>query len=196
MAFIVPIVEGHGEVRALPALLHRLAVGAPTPLYVNPPFRVRAGSFFNDLDYFNRYVEAAAIKAAVGRGTVLILLDNEDDCSATLGPRLLQQALAVRADVACIVALAVREYESWFIHAIRSLEGLHGIGQVEPPLDPDGFRDAKGWLSRQMRYAYDPVQHQADFTRQMDLEAAQRSPSFHRLCERMRPVLFAPDAGQ
>jgi hypothetical protein len=41
------VVEGHGEVEALPALIRRIAesVGFAGDLRVNPPIRVKSGSF-------------------------------------------------------------------------------------------------------------------------------------------------------
>ena len=55
--FIAPIVEGHGEVQAVPLLLRRiLEDSAPGAcLRVNPPPRVKAGSFMNDKEYFAKY---------------------------------------------------------------------------------------------------------------------------------------------
>lgn len=65
MAFIAPIVEGHGEIDALPALLHRiqLAVAPATSLQVNPPIRVKSSSFINNDSEFRRYVRLASAKA-------------------------------------------------------------------------------------------------------------------------------------
>src|ERR1017187_4442564 len=92
--FIAPIVEGHGEVQAVPILLKRLMAGV-TPdarLRLNPALRVKAGSFVNDDDYFNKYVELAALKAKPWPNScVLILLDCEDDCPGELGPKLLER---------------------------------------------------------------------------------------------------------
>lgn len=44
MVVLVPIVEGHGEVQAVPALLHRLAQQADQEIVVrvNPPIRVKS----------------------------------------------------------------------------------------------------------------------------------------------------------
>ena len=94
MRYVAPIVEGHGEVEALPALLHRIATLAAVEgtLRVNPPIRVKSGSFLHDHDYFSKQIALAAAKAAQGGGAVLILLDCEDDCPATLGPDLLRRA--------------------------------------------------------------------------------------------------------
>lgn len=96
---IVPIVEGHGEVEALPLLIRRVFEEFHPGVYpiVNPPSRVKAGSFLNNHDYFKKYIELAAAKAAQGGGVVVILLDCEDQCPGTLGPRLLAEAQGVRA---------------------------------------------------------------------------------------------------
>src|SRR5262245_49341349 len=121
--FVAPIVEGHGEVHAMPILLDRILREARPHgmLRMNPPLRVKAGSFINDEEYFKKYVELAARKAKPQTGgSVLILLDSEDDCPANLGPQLAAKAAAVRPDVPIMVALAYREYETWFLAAARS----------------------------------------------------------------------------
>jgi hypothetical protein len=192
MQFVAPIVEGHGEVEAVPALLHRIAAsaGVAGDLRVNPPIRVKSRSFLQDDGYFRKQVALAAAKAAQSGGAVLILLDCEDECPAALGPDLLRRARAVRDDVAIIVALAYREYETWFVTAASSLRGLHGLPRdlVSPEL-PENIRDAKGWLGARMTFGYDPVIHQLEFTRRFNLDQAMRNPSFHRFYRRIRELL-------
>jgi len=188
MWYFAPIVEGHGEVEALPALLHRIArlANVQGTLRVNPPIRVKSGSFLHDPDYFSKQVALAAAKAVQWKGAVLILLDCEDDCPATLGPKLLRQAQAVRAGVDVIVALAYREYETWFLTAASSLHGLHGLpNDLAPPKSPEAIRDAKGWLGDRMKFGYDPVVHQAEFTRKFDLTTARANGSFNRFVHRI-----------
>lgn len=192
MRYVAPIVEGHGEVEALPPLLHRIArwVSYQGPLRVNPPIRVKSGSFLHDQDYFRKQVALAGAKAAQGGGGILILLDCEDDCPATLGPDLLQRARAVRADVDVIVALAYREYETWFLTAARSLRDLRGLPHdLEPPQAPEAIRDAKGWLGARMASGYDPVVHQLEFTRKFDLDEARANPSFDHFLHHIRDFL-------
>lgn len=135
MPYIAPIVEGHGEVEAVPALLHRIALEAPNhALRVNAPIRVKAGSFLNDGTYFRKQIILAAAKAAQAAGFVLIILDCEDHCPATLGPSLLERARTIRNDVSYLVVLAYREYESWFLAAARSLRGMRGLAEdLDPP---------------------------------------------------------------
>lgn len=183
MPFLAPIVEGHGEVEALPALLHRIvrAKAFQGILHVNPPIRVKLGSFLHDHYFFRRYVTLASEKAAQEGGSVLILLDCDDECPAKLGPDLLRRAREVRGDVGMFVSLAHREFESWFIAAIKSLRGMRGLpDDLLPPQDPERIRDAKGWLGQRMNVAYDPVTHQIEFTRRIDLYQACDNQSFNR----------------
>lgn len=185
---VVPIVEGHGEVEAIPLLIRRVFAEYRPGVFpvVNPPSRVKAGSFINDPDYFNKYVALAAAKAAQGDGVVLILLDCEDDCPGTLGPRLLADAQAVRADIKCAVALVHREYETWFLAAADSLRGCAGLSdQLTAPQNPESIRGAKEWLGRHMPASYDPIIHQAKFTANFDLHQARAVPSFDRLIKKL-----------
>lgn len=78
MTFIAPIVEGHGEIDALPALLHRIrdSIAAPGALQINQSIRVKSGSLLNRQDDFHRYVALAAAKAESRRGSVLRLIEN------------------------------------------------------------------------------------------------------------------------
>ena len=194
MLFFAPIVEGHGEVEALPALLHRIAeaAGYRGQLIVNTPWRVKSGSFLNDRNYFFKQVSLVADKAKGRNGVVLVMLDSDDDrhCPATLGPDLLQRVLGIRADVPVLVSLAWREYETWFLTAARSLSGHAGLpASLEPPPTPDGIRGAKEWLGQRMSDQYDPITPQLDFTKLFDLEQARANRSFDRLYRRVEDLL-------
>lgn len=184
MTFFAPIVEGHGEVDAVPALIHRIASGyGAATVRVNTPIRVKAGSFLNDADYFSRYLTLASSKAAQEGGIVIILLDCEDECPARLGPELLARAKNIRADVKTVVILAAREFETWFLTAAPSLQGLRGLpADLQPPVDPMRIRDAKGWLADRMDVNYDPITHQLEFVRAFDLAQARANRSFDRMC--------------
>lgn len=144
----------------------------------------------NDSDYFHKQVSLAAAKAAQSDGWVLILLDCEDDCPRNLGPSLLARARSVRNDVDYVVALAYREYESWFLTAAVSLRGKRGLpDDLEVPANVDAIRDAKGWLRERMSEAYDPVLHQLEFTRAFNLRQARASRSFDRLYRKIAKML-------
>ena len=190
MVYIVPIVSGHGEVKAVPTLLYRVA-GMGSALRVHEPvFRVHENKFINDFKYFNDRFEAAAIRAAMNQGMILIILDCEDDCPAVIGPKLRQWAKTARSDVTVLVVLAYREFETWFVTAAKSLAGHFSWPRnVEPPPDPERIRGAKEWLSRHMGETYVEVTHQLDFTRRFDLDQARSNPSFDRFYRRIHDFL-------
>ncbi len=186
--FFSPIVEGHGEQEALPVLIRKIFTEFSPQIIpvINPPIRVKSGSFLNDTEYFRKYVSLAAAKAAQADGELLIVLDCEDDCPASLGPNLLAKARTVRSDVPITVVLAHREYETWFLAAAESLRGCAGLpADLTPPAAPELIRGAKEWLGRHMDQSYDPIIHQAAFTARFDLAQAKTVPSFARFVEKI-----------
>lgn len=190
--FVAPIAEGKGEVEAVPKLLQRMfrEVRGEGWLNVNPVLRVKAGSFLNDDNYFRRYFELAARKAKPQpKGSVLILLDCEDSCPKTLGPVLLERARNVRPDIPITVALAYREYESWFIAAAQSLRGVAGLpNSLTSPPNPEAIRGAKEWLGRHLPDGYEEINHQPLFTERFAFEQAAVSDSFVHLRRRMHAL--------
>lgn len=194
--YIASIVEGHGEVEAFPPLLHRIAKaeGFLGNLITNPPIRVKSGSFINDDAYRKKNILLASAKAAEHNGLVIILLDCDDGCPASLGPRLLEDAKAVRSDVRILVALAYREYETWFLAAAKSLRGYNGLPKdLEAPANPESIRGGKEWMADKMGTSYDPITHQVAFTRAMNLTEARTNKSFNRLYQKV--IGFLIDQG-
>ncbi len=182
MLTIASIVEGHGEVAALPILLRRIAqaVAPSTPIHVPRPIRVKRQSVVKPGE-LERYVQLAAVRAGAA-GAILILLDAEDGCPAELAVELNERAKAARADRSIRTVLAKVEYESWFISAVESIAG-RAMGAAELHRDPESIKDAKGWLSRNALTGetYRPTRHQARFTAAFDLNAARAAPSFDKL---------------
>lgn len=190
----MPIVEGHGDVDAVPILIRRLAAALG---YGNvhvekairwPRFKiVKQGEL-------ERAVRLALGKLGVNPGAILILLDAEDDCPARLGPELLERARKVAVTVPVGVVLAAREYEAWFLAALTSLRGRRGISpDAEPPPDPEAIRGAKEALEQWLRNGgtYSETVDQPALTAYFDLEEArERSPSFAK-CWRTVASLLA-----
>jgi hypothetical protein len=177
------IVEGHGEVEAVPVLLRRLLAQAGVyDIEVGRPIR-RHASDLNRKDRFQAAVQVAMQQE--GCGGVLILFDYEDGCPKTKAAELATWAAEVSGSVPCSVVLAYREYETWFLAALESLRGQCGIGaQAETPADPETRRNAKGaleeWMPRERFYA--ETVDQVRLTHFFDLAAAyRRSRSFRRM---------------
>ena len=150
---LAAIVEGHGEVEAVPKLIHRIAreVIPAVTVIVGPVLRVPASQLLKEGE-LERQVERAARRMEC-RGGILILVDCDRDggCPAREGPALAQRARHARSDMQISVVLAKREYEAWFIAAAESLGGQCGLSQdlVADP-NPESIRGAKEWLSRRM----------------------------------------------
>lgn len=190
---IASIVEGEGEVKALPKLLYRLArEHSVHGLRVPEPMRVPRGRLVAEGE-IERAVSAAAGRATKPGG-VLVVIDADDDCPAQLGPQLLTRARAARSDLAVSVVLANREFESWFLAAAASLAGQHGFPEdLSGPVDPERIRGAKEWLSRNRRSGrpYKPTVDQALLSSSFDMKQARsHAPSFDKFCRDVE-TLFA-----
>lgn len=181
------IVEGHGEVIAVPILLRRIAQWRSPQEYVDvpPPIRVHRDRFLNRAEEFSRHLQLASAKCG-DDGWILILLDADDDCPATLGREILERARQVVQHKPVSVVLAKREYEAWMIGAAESLDGCRGltISDADLQIDAESPRDAKGWLrERKLDRAYGETTDQAAFSAVMDLtQAHDRCRSFRKLC--------------
>lgn len=189
---IASVVEGEGEVRALPKLLHRIGKELSVPdLRVLVPMRKPRGSLIAT-GGIERAVSAAAQRVSIAGG-VLVLLDADDDCPAELGSALLARARKARPDVPISVVLANREFEAWFIAAADSLAGQHGFPDgLCAPADAEKIRGAKEWLRehRTDRRPYKPTVDQAPLASAFDLALARgRSPSFDKFCRDARLLL-------
>ena len=180
---IQPIVEGHGDVTALPVLLRRFRDDAEVwDVDIGTPIR-RPRS---------RLVGEAGVRQAVRLavvhpdcGAVLILFDGDDDCPAEMGATVQAWAEAASNGTPCRVVLAHREYEAWFLAAIESLRDHRGVRMdAEPHPTPESPRGAKEQLEARMRLGatYLETTDQPAFSALFSLpDAYRRSRSFRKL---------------
>jgi hypothetical protein len=189
---IISIVEGEGDVAAMPKLLYRIAAelgveGLRTP----KPFRIPRGRLIA-AGGIEREVSAAATRSS-GFGGVLVLVDADDDCPAELGPALLDRARKSRPDKRIAVVLANREFEAWYLAAAPSLAGQHGFPDPFPrPDDPERPRDCKGLLTkaRAAGHPYKETVDQAALASSFDLAMARaHAPSFDKFCRDVAALL-------
>jgi hypothetical protein len=180
---IQPIVEGYGELDALPVLLRRLQ--AELGIYtfqIARPIRRRRSELGTE-EQVRR-----SVRLALGTpqcGGILILFDSDGACPKELGPRVQAWAQAEAGVVPCAVVLAHREYESWFIAAVESLRGFRWVRlDATSHPTPEEVRDCKGALESRLYdgASYSPRLDQAAFSSRIDLSQAYRScRSFRRL---------------
>lgn len=188
MMAVASIVEGDGEVAALPVLLRRLGQWRATSGHVDvsTPIRVYKDRFLNRSEEFSRHLKLAAAKCGEA-GWILILFDADDDCPAQKGAMVLAQAQAIIPHRRIAVVLANREYEAWFIAAAESLNGCRGFQSHanDAQVDPEIPRNSKGWVRERMPAGagYGETTDQPAFSARFDLDMAhQRSRSFRKLC--------------
>ena len=177
------IVEGQGDVAAVPVLIRRIASDLDPELIIEipRPIRVKRNQVVRP-DQLEQEVELAVQKIS-GKGAIFIVLDSDDDCPAQLGPELLRSTSQVRSDIPIAVVLAKREFEAWFLAAAESLRGERGLNNnIHPPNDPEGIRDAKGWLSNRMKNSrkYRETLDQPALTALFDIEQARKVDSFDK----------------
>ena len=190
---IQTIVEGHGEVEALPVLLRRLLEEAKAwTVQIERPIRLSRGQLASELG-MTRAVEVARRQPACE--AILVVFDGDDDCPAELGPKVQGWATAAASGLPCEVVLPHREYEAWFLAAIESLR-THDLIRTDaaPHPDPERPRGAKEQLRRRTTkgLAYSPTAHQAGLSASFSLELAyRRSRSFRKLTSSFGSLLAA-----
>ena len=168
---IVPIVEGHGELKAIRVLVDRILASEGRFQAIGRPLRVKRYSVVKP-DELERAIEMA-LRTREGVTTLMLVLDADDDCPKSCAPWLIEkgeQLLGGRA--AWSVVLANREYEAWFLGGISGL-----LGDLPEPLEPipddvESVRDAKGLLGRALGVRYSETIDQAGFSARFNLAEA------------------------
>jgi hypothetical protein len=183
---IQPIVEGHGEVAAVPILLRALqAVANCYQFQIGHPIRQKRSQLINESG-LRKAVQLG--KATPDCVAILVLLDADDDPPCLLGPQMLQWARSEANPIPCELILAHHEYEAWFLASVESLRGRCGISMnATSHPTPEGIRDAKGAIQDRMMHgaAYSPTAHQPSLTAGIEL------PKVHQACRSFRKFVKA-----
>jgi hypothetical protein len=176
------IVEGYGEVEAVPQLLRRLVAEAGYPVIkIASPIRAHRGDLVSERK-LDRIIQLARVK---NPDVILILLDGDDDCPGALAQRVCGWARTFANPIPCEVVVAQREYEAWFLGAIESLRGVRGIAEAaDSETAPEAPRDAKRKLESKMLAGRSYVERadQAALTSAFNMQMAYKScRSFRRM---------------
>jgi uncharacterized protein DUF4276 len=179
---IQSLVEGKGEVEALPVLLRRLRDESGAYLLsFDRPIRRSRSEFIKEKELRNAI--QLALRSDRGCDGILILFDGDKDCPKELAPLVGAWARAEAAGVQCEVVIAQHEYEAWFLGSLESLRECRGIrADSRSRRDPESIRGAKEKLEAAMTQGYAETADQPAFTARFDLAAAYRScRSFRRM---------------
>lgn len=198
MASIVPVVEGPGDVAAVPILLRRVL----QERFQRPDIQVslpkKASGKHKLLRDLERYLSYAALtpdsKAA------LVLLDADEECSKDLAVTLAGRSRDIHLNIPIAVVCAKSEYETWFLASLETVKSKLGLPEsVAFRGSMENRRGVKEWLTQRMPAgrAYKETTDQASLSAAIDLDLAyRRSRSFRRLCHAVEQLVDAMDKGR
>jgi hypothetical protein len=170
MITVAAVVEGDGELEALPVLIRRLAYAHEVyDVRVAPAFLLPRPKFLVPQE-FELAIEAQARRLR-GPGGVLALLDADDDCAVDLMERIRSD---YRGKYEFALVVAVREYESLFL-----------AGHLP---NPEEIRDAKGAV-RALTGTYKATRHQPKLSATVDLESARECRWFRKFERELLGIL-------
>jgi hypothetical protein len=196
---IASIVEGDGEVLALPILLRRIwsELLGGEHVEVLRPNRCKRDRLVNaSYNELARFVELAVQQLSAKRDEtpelILILVDAEDDLACQLGPSLLKRSQACRPDLEIRCVIANHCYETWFAAAADSLMTCGRLKSDAPVVsNPEDADLRKSWVKQHINRAkYSETADQPGLTAAMDLaQCREKSPSFDKLCRELEARL-------
>lgn len=206
---IVPIVEGFGEVQAVPVLIRRwlrhrnfhrnVEVDIGGPVRASGAGALKCPHDADDELGIEYYVAIAQLRRP---DVILVVLDADEECPRALGASLLARARElVPRDYPIGVVVANREYEAWFLAAFPSTRFRAGLLE-------DGFTLTRNSLPRGMNVEaiadckkavaelldlqkYEPTIHQPKLTSRLPFSAgvSRRSRSFRKLLKELASLL-------
>jgi len=197
--YIAPIVEGHGEVKSIEKLLHRVwkdIHDTPRRLQVLEPFRPKRDQFLQeDGVVLAREVQKASLKLLqkvcaepLSLGVVLIFIDTEELCPAATAPALLSKAQETRSNINFSCVLPCKMFENWFLASADSLSGINGLPDSLVPPEACETINGKYWIDTKIREVkpnrcYSETVDGPEFVKAMNLgQVRDRSDSFDKLC--------------
>lgn len=186
---LVCVVEGKGEVEAVPNLCARilLYLSLDNWLVDQLPIRQPRSSLVDArVKGPNRPCRDEGMKKALGMAwarkpdAVLVMCDSDDECPVAWAKSVPQKIVSGQPVAA---VMAVREFEGWLLHVFNDTE----LSRVRVS-DPERVRNAKGKLE-QLVPEYSPTTHQLAMTRKIDIASTHdRSRSFNKLVRTIKTL--------
>ena len=197
---IIPIVEGDGEITAVPELIRRFLHEKLSEyiITVRSPMRLRRNQIDQKLPGFLHMAQRDE-----GCKAIIVIMDSDTKCAKDEALHISEVVRQHNVYVPVAVVCPSVEYEVWFIASIETIQdqpiGKRGIvitvstnRDMEEVETPEGIGSPKGWLKRHMpkTMTYNPTQDQAALTARIDFElASERSRSFRRLCHAVEQIV-------
>src|SRR5215470_569933 len=187
MITIATVVEGFGEVRAVPVLVRRIAQSQGIyGVQVPEPFRLPRAKLTSG-EELGRACAIAATRVK-GQGCVLLIADADDDCAVVLANQV--RTAVPKLNIPLHVVIANREFESVFLAASASLVASGHFTARHDGADPESIRGAKEVVRRLMcGPAYREAGHQVRLCARMSLTEARGCRWYRKLEADLAAVL-------
>jgi hypothetical protein len=198
MPKIVPIVEGLGEVGAVPNLLSKmLHFQNCYDIYPDKPLNAKGIGNLTEPEGVEKFVKAAATRPDCG--AILILVDADEECALTRSLDFARRIQVLGIPYPVVIVAAKQMYENWIIASIETIRGQMLESGDRIPIDIkqrddiescNGKYVLKSWLPPGKSYN-EPID-QLMFTRLIEIEhVIPRSRSFRRLCHALEEAVAA-----
>ncbi|MGR3641492.1 DUF4276 family protein [Alterinioella nitratireducens] len=188
MGFIFPIVEGHGEVNAVPLLLRRIL---HEELHVfdfgiHSAYRLPRSRIGRFDEHLEKAVRFGGMKLGESVGGVIIIADSDDDCPVEMHDTFIEFCNFRDFQFPVAFVLAQREYEAWLISCGEEMRAHDSIRDDAPSHDqPEEIGGAKGFFGRRILEegrCYSETVDQAKFTALLNLDTVKaKCRSFRKL---------------
>lgn len=185
MKRLLPIVEGHGEIPAVPILIRNI-LAAQGIHDVQPLPARRHGEYATVTRKFDN-IFLAAVKEGAPILWVMDFDSKDYDCPVKEAHILLTRAETLRPGWPIKIAFLVKEYETLFLIDEAATRKIFPDipSQTLFPTNPESIRGAKEWLSKarpSQGSAYKETVHQAKITAHLNLDLLRtRSADFAHL---------------
>lgn len=191
MRQVAIIVEGHGEEMAVPILARKILryLKIENQVEARRPLRCAKGDMTSGNPQFRKLLNLAAEQVRPSSGLILILLDADEDCPKDLR-KIVRERYEPLYETPVLLAAANRCYEAWLLASWPTVRDHVDVAdQALFTSESHEIRNPKAVLRNRMRRRYSERNHQAEFTKLLDIDLARRNPSFDRLVRRLEERL-------
>lgn len=206
MPKIVPIVEGPGDVTAVPKLLMKILHSLGRwEFQIAPAKNAHGCGNLTKQNGLERFVELS--RSEVDCAAVIILIDADTGCAKEIATGFSKRLAGMGMPCSIATVVAKCEYEAWFLASLptiagKELDGRPGIVDgTACDRNVESIVGVKAWLSRKLvghpNRIYKETVDQAPMTSLIDIALARRnSRSFRRLCHAVEEIVAAIDEGR
>lgn len=180
MIRVAAIVEGYGDVKAVPSLIAKAGMLFGVHAIASDPIRAGEWPFLRRPGVLEKYLELAARR---NWDKIVVVMDMDDDCPVEESLNAASRIDDWRGNrnLAVDVVFANREYETMFLF---SPQCLGEFIEENVPDDPESIRGAKERVKLLIGRRYKEPQDQLRFTQALDGEQLfEKSRTFRKLCK-------------